>query len=691
MAKGQKKLKEQALGYLKQTLRDNEEIVKSHEDGLNAYMSEPYGNEVEGRSQVVMTDVQDTIEWIMPTLMKIFYGGSKVTEIKPQGPEDEQSALMMEEKVNFDFMRGINGYTVLHDWFKTALLGKYAVVKYWWEKKKEYQRKEYSDLNEAELQALSQNPDFIVDEVEESVVQEAQMDVLGTMLAPEIKSYKVIGRKVKHISRPVAQALPPEEFIFDKKTVGSLSETEFCAHKKRVHKNYIKSKYKLKDDELNEQIKEFDAGETVKDSRFDDLGGIHFITENMESDFVYIYECYLNEYDDNGTAIPKKVVIFGDRVLEVVDNTYGKPNFCGITTIRIPHRAAGRSLAELVTDLQKLHTALMRAILDNVYYQNNGITVVNPYRINMDDVIDRNEPGAKWRTLYDVDPNSVVAPIQPHPLPMQAFQMLQTVDMLKENRTGITKYNQGLDSKSLNKTATGISQIMGAAQQRMELIARMFAETGVKELFQAFVDMNLMFFDQKTNVRLNEQWVQIDPDSIDGTFDVLIDVGVGTGSQEVKINQLTNMLQMTAPLIQAGVTTPENMQNLLKEIYSLMGHKNTDKFVGGQQGNQQMAMQMQQAQQMIQQLQEQLKMLQQDKQIELMKVRLDEAELALKERLEIAKLNVEQQEIQIKYNQQERFKVIDVQKGVMDGLARETRQGTPSGNANAAPADSGVF
>lgn len=646
------KIKDKALEFLKTALKSSSDLTDNHKEGLDAYMAKPYGNEVEGRSQIVMSDVADTVEWVMPSLMKIFFGGTRVVDIKPQGPEDEEKAKLMEEKVNFDFQRGINGYTVLHDWFKSALLGKYAVTKYWWDTSETTKNEDYNGLTEAELEQLMQDEDYEILEEESTLIQEGITDDFGFQVTPPVFSFDVKGKRTKTVSKPMAKSLPPEEFIFDLETSGSIKEAEFCAHRKRVHKNTLK-KYKLSDDDISREAEEFSNTEYLKESRFEDLGGINFIKDPSDDEFVYIYECYLNDYDKSGDKVPKKVLIYGNRVLEVTDNTYGSPPFCGITTVRIPHRAAGLSMADLVSDIQKLKTALMRAILDNMYYQNNGIDIVNPYRINMDDVVDRNEPGAKWRTLYDVDPRTVIHSKDPSPLPSHAFGLLETVDSIKEKRTGVTSYNQGLDSKSLNKTATGISQIMGAAQQRMELIARNFAETGVKELFQAFVDMNLEFFDGEANVKLNEQWAQIKPEMIDGNFDIIIDVGVGTGSSEIQINQLINMINVSQPGVEMGIVTPENFGNLLSTIYELMGYKNTSKFVSGpQQGGaqnaqtQQMQQQMQQMQQENQKLQQQLQMVTVDLRNQEEKYKIDAQKLQIEAADKQDKSSLEAQKIQ---------------------------------------------
>jgi hypothetical protein len=163
-----KKLQDEALRYLSICASDNDDLIQSHIDGLAYYMQDELGNEIEGRSQVVMSDVSDTIEWMMPTLMRIFYGGHKVLNITPQGPEDEPKAAIMEEKVNFDIQKGMNGYLLLYDWFKEALLGKYSVVKYWWEEQEKKKYHDYEGITVQELEALYNMPNISVDEVIDS-------------------------------------------------------------------------------------------------------------------------------------------------------------------------------------------------------------------------------------------------------------------------------------------------------------------------------------------------------------------------------------------------------------------------------------------------------------------------------------------------------------------------------------------
>lgn len=582
MSKSNEELKELALDYLIKCQSDMQTLQLDRSTIHSEYMGEPYGNEIKGRSQVVASDISDTIEWIMPAMMKIFYGGKDVVNLSPQSDNDVEASKMMEAKVNFDFQKGVNGFTILYDWFKDAMMFKLGVVKYWWEKREEYKEKEYASLPEEAVMALKASPDFIIDKIwyEEVLTVDIQPDpYTGVPVEVPVytRVYYIKGREVKKISKPCIQNVPPEEFIFNVKD-RYIGET-FCAHRKSIHKSEA-VKYGLTEDDLVAEATNFTADNLYRE-RFKDLGGIQFINGTGDKDFYFIYECYVWEYDKKGDKKSKIVTVVGNRVVKVEDNSYGKPPFCDLTPIRVQHRAVGRAIAELVRDFQKIKTSLTRYVLDNLYFQNNGMKVVNPYRINIDDLLYNNHPGGIVKTRQDIDPSAGIFPVPVTPLPNFTMQIFEMVDGMKENRTGVTRYNQGIDASSLNKTASGITQIMSASQQRVELIARMFAETGVKDLFQAIINMNLDYFDQVQMVRVNEQWVAIDPTKIDGSFDITIEVGIGMGAKDQQFNQMMNMLNVYAIAMNTGAfqMTPDKMNAMLKEMWSLIGFKNPERFL----------------------------------------------------------------------------------------------------------------
>jgi hypothetical protein len=454
----------------------------------------------------------------------------------------------------------------------------------------------------------------------------------------------------------MCELLPPEEVVFEIRSKIDLAHAEFVGHKKKVHKNYLKSKYGVSEKDLQSVSAEFMDDENLTETRFEDVGGINFITDDVDSDFYYIYECYINDYDEEGEPIPKKVVVFGDKELKVEDNDYGRPNFCCLSSIRLPHRAAGMSISDMVTDLQKLRTALVRAVMDNIYYQNNGINVVNPFRINMDDVVGRREPGASWRTLDDIDPQSAIMPVPQSPLAPHTMQMMDYTEQMREKRTGVSMTQQGLDPNTLNNNASGaVSAAMNAANQRIELIARVFAETGVRDLFQQYVEMNKNYLSKTVAVKVDDEWAEISPNDIQGKFDVLVDVGVGTAAKEVQLTQLITLIQTAYPqAMELGVVTGENYYNTLTEIYSLMGYKNTMKFAS----NPQQDMKMQQIHQQYQQQIDQLKQVVQAQHVELQKTDLDKEIDQQKLELERINLMLKEKQMELKYK-------VDVAKNII--------------------------
>ena len=217
----------------------------------------------------------------------------------------------------------------------------------------------------------------------------------------------------------------------------------------------------------------------------------------------------------------------------------------------------------------------LRLAVDNGYLAANGRWAVSD-RVNLDDML-VSRPGGIVRV--DGDPNGAMLPMISPQNTANQIQMIEYLDAVKENRTGVTKYNQGLDSNSLNKTATGINQIMNAAQQRIELIARLFAEGGVKQLFLLIHGLVRRHENKEQIVQIRNQWVPINPREWVKRTDLSISVGLGTGNKNEKLGHLVNAFQMSANLVPLGIVNPVNMYNLMKEVYINAGFKDPEKFL----------------------------------------------------------------------------------------------------------------
>jgi hypothetical protein len=240
----------------------------------------------------------------------------------------------------------------------------------------------------------------------------------------------------------------------------------------------------------------------------------------------------------------------------------------------MPHRHIGRSYADLTMDIQLIKSTLIRGQLDNMYLANNGRYAISD-RVNLDDML-TSRPGGIVRV--EGDPGSGIMPLSHPPLPASSFGMVEYMDSMKEKRTGITAYNQGLDSNSLNKTATGVAQIMNASQQRIELVARTFAETGVKELFKLVHHLVRTTLTKPDIIRLRNKWVEVDPREWKARKDLSISVGLGAGNKDQQLVHLTSILQMQKEAIAVGLTNPEKIYNALAKLTQNAGFKNPEEF-----------------------------------------------------------------------------------------------------------------
>jgi hypothetical protein len=551
-----------AVGY------NSSELSNQRKTALEYYYGEPFGNEVEGRSQYVSRDVADTIEWIMPSLMRIFTGGDTIVRFEPQGPEDEKNAQQATDYVNHVFQRQNDGFLTLYTWFKDALLSKNGFVKVYWENYTEYKTETYESLSDDEFAMLLQDPD--VEPVEHT--EDVTVDPMG--VTQRVHSVKL--RKKTETGKCCVVPVPPEEVLVNRYPVAPLKRNRFIAHRRRVSiseivemglmtKEEAESLPSYEDEDFNE--------ERISRYSFDETDDADAPT-NSGSRYVWLAECYVKlDVDGDGIAELRKITMAGDRLIEN-EETDSCP-FVTITPILLPHKLYGMSVADLVMDLQLLKSTVFRQILDNMYLANNGRYMALDGMVNIDDLLTSRPGGIVRVKTFDA-----VKPMQPPLLGAPAFNLLEYIDVIKENRTGVTRYNQGIDADSLNKTATGINQIMSAAQARVELIARVFAETGVKDLFYAILEKVQKHQDQAKVIRLRNEWVPMDPREWTNKFDLTVTVGLGTGSKDMQIQALMQTIQFQMASLQGGlpIVTPVNVYNTATKLLEAQNIKGVEMF-----------------------------------------------------------------------------------------------------------------
>lgn len=566
------------------TGNDSGELSEKRRRNLEYYHGEPFGNEVDGQSQVVSTDVADTVESILPDLMQIFSAGDEVVRFEPYGREDEEFAKQATDYINFIWTNDNEGFNVFHDWFKDALLQVNGFIKVYWDDTPWTEKRFYTGLSEDELAILIAEDEVEVLEHTEYPAMELPAEIAVLQEAvPVLHDIKI--ERTQKRGRVKVETVPPEEILVERRA-RDLETASFVCHKTRkTVSDLIQSGF---DRDLVEGLPSSDEHEYNEErvARFQLDGGAPF-TDNPPDEStreVWVYESYIRlDADEDGVSELRRIVTAGPGYTLLENDEADMCPIVSVAPIRMPHKFYGRSIAELVTDIQLIKSTIWRQSLDNMYNQNNARPVISN-KVELDDIL-TNKVGAPIRVNSEApDVSGHVVYSQTPSIMQHALPMIEYADTVREARTGVTRYGQGLDADSLNKTATGVNQILGRQQQRILLIARIFAEGGVKDAFRKILRLVVENQDKERTIRLRNEWVTVDPRSWNAEMDVSMSVGIGHGTQQEKLAGIAQIIQQMkeAVAFQGGLDGPlvngERLMNALKEFSAQIGYRSTDRF-----------------------------------------------------------------------------------------------------------------
>jgi hypothetical protein len=545
------------------------------------YYGEPFGDEEEGRSQVVSMDVRDTVQGILPSLMRIFFGPERVVEFAPNGPEDVQSAEQATDYVDFIFKRDNQGFKILHSAFKDALVRKCGIVKYWWDESVEVKAESFSMLDEQTMMFLTQDPDIEISAVREYPIPGmAEQNAAQGIMTPLPMMYDVeIKRRIKS-GKVKIEALPPEEFLIDRRAK-SIDEAIFVGHRTmKTVSDLVAMGYDY--DEMVEVAgngNDFDNNmEYIARNPFAVISTAN--NGDPSSKSVLYIEGYLKvDFDGDGIAEMRRVctVGTGNKVIrnEIVDDR----QFASFCPDPEPHTFFGMCPADVVMDIQRIKSNVQRGILDSLAQSIHPRTAIVEGQANMEDVLNT-EVGAVIRMRAP----GMVQPFTTPFVGQAAFPMLDYLDDIKQTRTGISKAASGLDADALQSTTkAAVSATVNAAHQHIEMIARTFAETGLRKLFTGVLKLVIENQDKERMVRLRNTFVPMNPKSWDANMDVIVNVGVGDGTLEDRINILNQVALRQEMLIkETGVNNPvvslPQYTNTLTKMLQLAGIKDSQNY-----------------------------------------------------------------------------------------------------------------
>lgn len=584
-----------AMGYM------GGKLSEARRRNVSFYLAKAEGElappQIEGRSQVVSTDVADTVEWMLPSLLKIFTAGDQVVEFVPRQQEDEEAAKQATDYANYVFYRQNPGFQLIYTWFKDALIEKVGVLKVVWDADKEDVRESYRDLTAEQAAILAQDKGVEIIEHTERIDEQAaaamaqalarqQMQPQAPGMPPQAPMpppeppmlHDVTVTRSRPKNRVRIDAVPPEEFLISREAK-AVHDAAFVGHRvERSISDLRAAGYKNVDDigSDGDAAGELNA-ERIERQSFDDDQAYSFGAGDTAADDsqrrVWVTECYIR-CDRNGDGIAEliKVVRAGGVILE--EEECDAVPFVTITPIPLPHRFFGLCPADQAVEPQKLKTSLLRASLDGLYTSINGRTYAVDNQVNLDDLM-TSRPGGVVR----VRAPGMVGPLMEGKPDLGAAQsMLEYAEVMKENRTGFTRYSQGTSADSLNDTATGMNIITNRADSRVELIARVFAETGFQDLFKAILRLVSQYQDQATVARVHGKWVNFDPRQWKNQFDFSVNVGLGTGNKDQQVQHLMALLQTQMQMLPIGLVQPANLYKLAAKLAESLGFKQADQF-----------------------------------------------------------------------------------------------------------------
>ncbi len=523
-----------------------------------------------GQSDFVSYDFWSVVQWAIPVIMNSFFGGNdEAVVIVGRNAEDVQRAELLKALIQFQLMTQNKGFLVLWDWFTDAFQYNLGAVKIWWERIEDWDEAKIEYCDMSRLMMLQQDPMC-------EVYYVSPPDMFGQCQA----AYR-IGRLKSN--KPIIEPVRVTDLRWSPEAK-SLKDANFVAHRQMVTADHLRKQARsgVYDPQAVERaIENAGSGKVIYgafetelndelDQRPNDEEGARALYE--------LYECYV-KLDINGDGMLEDalVSVVGDEILRVTENPYGRVPIFTLSPVRDPFKVlSSLSLSEVVGEIQTIKTGLIRQMLINTVNTNYQRWFVDCEGVDLRDLQDN----LQYVKIRGRDPRTVVFPFPQQSVAPWTMEMLENLEGALEQYTGRTRYNQGTDATSLNKTATGISLLQQASEQRIDYIVRVFAETGVSEALRFLVELNQRYIDQPTVIRLKNQMLQITPDDLKGEYDIDVNTEAGIGKRQQTIQNLQYYLSAIAPYgMDIGAVTPVEWAKAAQKLLTESGIRDPQSYV----------------------------------------------------------------------------------------------------------------
>jgi hypothetical protein len=541
----------------------------------DAYLSKPLGNEVDGQSKALTTDVSDVIDGIMPSLLRIFTQAENLAVFDPVGKDDIEAARQETDVVTHTFFKKNPAFMVLYTWMMDALIQKNGVVKSYWEDHESVTTEAYEGLNEQELQLLMDDEELEPQEQEERV-EEMMVPTptpMGVMpMRQQVTLYDVTFKRTAKEGKVCVDPVPPEEYRIssDAFTIDPCC-ARFVGHEREVTRSDAIEmgfdKDVVNDLPTSHEKRTGDERTSRRDKSEEDQDSP---TTDESQEKILLREAYIKvDYDKDGVSELRQVFTSGGKLLG--NEPCDRQPFHVLTPKPLPHKHFGRSVAELVEDIQELNTTLLRQALDNIYATNQPGHAV--WELGMgEDTLDDLLTTAMGRVVrFSRPPSESYTPMTVPFTAQHSFTAIEYFDKAKRDRTGITQESEGLSPEALkNIQTTVLSQAIDVARGKVECIARIFAETGIKGLLLHIHELLLKHQNKPETLELRGEFVDIDPREWRKRTTMTVTVGLGLGTQTQNLIHLNAIWDKQKDIVAAGgmgtLVTPHNVYQTAAQI-----------------------------------------------------------------------------------------------------------------------------
>ena len=524
-------------------------------------------------SSWVSRDVKTTIDWIMPSLMEVFTGSDDPVDIAGVNVNDDDNARKIQQLISYFVTRKNSFFTFMYNFLRDGLTINMGCAKVYW--KREEERQPMEVLADAQMMQM-----ILAGEAAGQVeIKEAvPVTPLGDLLRV---TFDLVNVKV---NQPVIENMSPSELRFTPEA-RDLHQSKFVAQRKVVRGDYLKRMeaqgvYQNVDEAMEkagEGVRQTPLLDKKHNERIEEMQGRLSDGDNASKEFE-LYEAYL-KVDYNNDGIYENVIVHavGDTPLKIQDNVFEMPPFFIFSPEHDCYAIFGEdSITDTLEQLQDLKTALIRQMIIAVAKNNVPQKFVDERSVDMDALLE----GAEIVPVKNSPASQAI--FQPPPIQIDgsAMTLVQYAQNEIESQSGSTRYNQGLDSSSLNRTATGISAIMGASDKKIKLIARLAGETAWIPIVKFLILLCQKFVDDGQMVRLADENIAIRREEISIDYDLIVNVGRGASSKEMQMQYLMVLINQLYPKLEmVGIVNPESWYNVTKELLEVMGIRSTEKYL----------------------------------------------------------------------------------------------------------------